>query len=228
MSIPAVYVVGVNIGDPAVLTSSSRVLPELSPIAALAVDTADRADSEVAVLGTLPPALEGVLFRNGPGRFSRGGRVKRTLLDGDGVVQRLRLEDGRARYARRFVRTPKLAAEAAADRFLSPTWTSKAPGLLSNFGQHMRSQAGVTAYKVNGRLLALDEVAPGFELDPDTLETLGPVGLGLPDGDTGPKAHARQIPANGDWIFTSTRMGKKGMLIDLVRRRVALLHGCCR
>jgi all-trans-8'-apo-beta-carotenal 15,15'-oxygenase len=200
-------------------TASRQTLsPEPSSFAALAVDTEDRLEGEVAVHGALPIALQGVLFRNGPGRFSRGGRVKRTLLDGDGVVQRLAIADGKARYTRRLVRTPKLAAEAAADRFLSPTWTSKAPGFLANIGQHFRSQAGVTAYEVNGELLALDEVAPGFVLDRDTLETRGPATLGLPDHDAGPKAHARRIAGSGDWIFASTRMGPKGMLIDFLRR----------
>jgi all-trans-8'-apo-beta-carotenal 15,15'-oxygenase len=154
--------------------SRRTMQPEPNMILALAVDMENRLEGEVGVQGVLSAALQGVLFRNGPGRFSRGGRVKRTLLDGDGVVQRLAIADGKARYTRRFVQTPKFAAEAAADRFLFPAWTTKAPGVVSNIGQHMQSQAGVTAYEVNGELLALDEVTPGFVLDRDTLETRRP------------------------------------------------------
>jgi len=187
---------------------------------ALGRDTQDRPDAEILVSGKLPRALNGVLFRNGPGKFRRGGRTKRTVLDGDGVIQRLELADGSARYARRFVRTPKLAAEAAADRFLSPTWTTTAPGLLTNLGQHMQSQAGVTTYEVNGTLYALDEGAtPGFEIDRDTLETLKPASLGLPDHDASPKPHVRYIASSGDWLFASTRYGSKSMMIDIVRHR---------
>ena len=188
--------------------------------AALGRSTHDRTDAEILVRGKLPTGLRGVLFRNGPGQFERGGRTKRTVLDGDGVIQRLELAEGRARYARRFVRTPKLVAEAAADRFLSPTWTSNAPGLFANVGQHIESQAGVTIYEVCGTLLALDEGGtPGFEIDRDTLETLRPASLGLPDHDASPKAHAKQIAKCGDWLFASTRSGPKGMRIDLVRHR---------
>lgn len=116
------------------------------------------------------------------------------------------------------MRTPKFIAESAADRFLSPTWTTKAPGLLTNVGQHFKSQAGVTTYVVNGTLLALDEgVAPGFELDPATLEIARPAKLGLPDRDAAPKAHAKHIASSGDWLFCSTRFGVKGMTIDFVR-----------
>lgn len=193
-----------------------KVSPDFSN---LGRDVVEVAEQPVSVTGTLPAAIRGTLFRNGPGRFTRGGRTKRTLLDGDGVVQRLAIADGKARYTRKFVATPKLAEERAADRFLSPTWTSKAPGLLTNIGQHLKSQAGVTVYNVGDKIYALDEVAPGYELDPHTLETVGPVSLELPDADAGPKAHARRLASSGDWLFASTRMGRDGMMIDIVRRR---------
>lgn len=125
--------------------------------AALGEDTQDRGVQEVVVRGKLPPGLSCVLLRNGPGRFRRDGQTKRTVLDGDGVIQRLEIADGVARYARRFVQTPKLVAEEAAGRFLTPTWTTTVPGLFANVGQHMQSQAGVTTYHVNGTLMALDE-----------------------------------------------------------------------
>lgn len=195
-------------------------MPMPATFTALGADTQDRAVGEITVRGKLPEELTGVLFRNGPGRFRRDGQTKRTVLDGDGVVQRLEIADGRARYARRFVRTPKFVAEEAAGRFLSPTWTTRAPGLTANIGQKIRSQAGVTAYEVNGTLMALDEGgAPGFELDRDTLETLAPASLGLPEDDAAPKAHAKQLAGSGDWLFASTRTGPAGMKIDLVRHR---------
>jgi all-trans-8'-apo-beta-carotenal 15,15'-oxygenase len=40
------------------------------------------------VEGTIPPALVGTLFRNGPGRFERGGKRYAHMLDGDGLVTR--------------------------------------------------------------------------------------------------------------------------------------------
>jgi hypothetical protein len=41
-----------------------------------------------AVEGTLPRGLVGTLFRNGPGRFERGGARYAHMLDGDGLVNR--------------------------------------------------------------------------------------------------------------------------------------------
>ncbi|MBC7769362.1 MAG: carotenoid oxygenase family protein [Phycisphaerales bacterium] len=189
--------------------------------AALGDDTHDRADAGIVVRGELPSGLKGVLYRNGPGRFRRGDEIKRTVLDGDGVMQRLEFADGVAHYARRFVKTPKLLAEEHAGRFLKPSWTTTVPGLLANVGQHIQGTAGVTTYDVNGILLALDEggASPGCEIDRDTLETLRPASLGLPDNDASPKPHAKRIAESGDWLFASTRYGAKGMQIDVVRHR---------
>lgn len=190
-----------------------------SRFALLGADVTEEPETELAVSGRLPDELSGVLYRNGPGQFSRGKARKRTLLDGDGVVQKLAINGGTARYARRFVRTPKLEQENRAGKFLSPTWTSTAPGILTNLGQRLQTQAGVTIYETGGRLLALDEVAPGYELDPVTLATKAPAELGMPESDRGMKAHARRISGTGDWIFASTRMGRHGMFIDIVRHR---------
>jgi len=187
--------------------------------AALGHNATERAPTTPRITGRLPEALSGVLYRNGPGIFTRGGRTKRTVLDGDGIVQRLAISCGAATYAARFVETPKYRAEDAAGRFISPTWTTAAPGVRANLGQKFLTQAGVTVYQVGGKLLALDEVAPGFELDPATLATIGPVALGLPDADDGMKAHARRLPESGDWLFASTRFGRTGMQIDIVRQQ---------
>lgn len=187
---------------------------------ALGNDTVDRAETEIRVRGKLPPGLNGVLFRNGPGLFHRDGQTKRTVLDGDGVIQRLEFSDGIVRYSRRFVKTPKLIAEEAAARFLTPSWTTTVAKPFANIGQPIQSQAGVTTYDVNGKLLALDEGgSPGFELDRKSLETLRPAALGLPENDASPKAHAKQIAETGDWLFASTRHRRGKMLIDLVRHR---------
>ena len=53
------------------------------------------------VTGTLPPALRGTLYRNGPGRFSVAGERYRHWFDGDGAVSAVRFADGRASGAAR-------------------------------------------------------------------------------------------------------------------------------
>src|SRR5690242_13703742 len=166
-SISWVYIDAVNLKEGAAMFTrqlrSGR--PDWPLYPELGRNSSDRLEGELSITGTLPKHLNGVLFRNGPGMFTRHGSTKQTVLDGDGIVQRLELLDGKAHYSRRFVRTPKFLAEDAADRFLTPTWTTQAKGFLSNLGNRVPSQAGITSYLVNGALYALDEVAPGFELD---------------------------------------------------------------
>ncbi|MGE0483694.1 MAG: carotenoid oxygenase family protein [Gammaproteobacteria bacterium] len=156
---------------------------------------------EPLVEGRLPADLRGTLYRNGPGLFDRGSVRKRHLLDGDGYVQALRLGDGTPRYRARFVATDKYRAEQAAGRYLYPTWSTRVPGnWLGNVGNRVRTQAGVAVVMRGGRLFAFDDTGQPWELDPDSLATLGEAllegGVRLPSYN----AHSRIDGRNGDWI----------------------------
>jgi all-trans-8'-apo-beta-carotenal 15,15'-oxygenase len=168
-------------------------------------------DYRPRIEGALPVGLAGRLFRNGPGLFERGGQRQRNLLDGDGMIQCFDLADGRARYRNRFVRTEKFLEEEAAGVYLSPTWTTPAPGgLFANLGSRFRSQAGVATLVRNDQLLALDEGTPQafYALDPATLDTRGP--MPLPGGldMRGCKAHTKTDPRTGDWYVAATDYGR--------------------
>jgi Retinal pigment epithelial membrane protein len=105
------------------------------PYAGLATSLFEELDQTARVEGRLPAALRGTLYINGPGLFDRGGRRKRNLLDGDGLITAFTLGDGAARLQARFVRTDKLRDEAAAGRYLYATWTTQRPGgLFRNVG----------------------------------------------------------------------------------------------
>lgn len=171
--------------------------------------------------GALPRDMAGVLYRNGPGLFERGGVRKRHLLDGDGLVQRLEIRDGRAHYRNAFVATPKFVEEEAEGRYRHATWTTRRPGgVLSNvMGGDMASQAGVTVYPVHGKLAARDETGATFLVDPETLETTGKVRV--PDVSGGFKAHAKLDPASNEWIIAGQEFGPS-MKLHVATYRPAL------
>src|SRR5512142_3043014 len=77
------------------------------PWLGLATSLHEEHDYAGPVEGRLPAELRGTLYRNGPGLFDRGGLRKRTLLDGDGMVQSFCFHKEGVRYRNRFVRTPK-------------------------------------------------------------------------------------------------------------------------
>lgn len=192
------------------------VFPEFGdparPYLGLATSLREEHDYEARVEGEVPAGLRGTLYRNGPGLFDRGGLRKRALFDGDGLVQAFYFHDGGVRYRNRFVRTPKYLEEEGAGRFIYPSWSTQAPGgLWANFfgAGNVRNQAGVTVYLRNGRLYAFDETWLPFELDPDTLATVGEAAFGLPPEFTIYSAHSKMDARTGEWLHFGVRYGPR-------------------
>lgn len=158
--------------------------------------------------GALPAGLRGSLYRNGPGRFDRGGYRIKHLLDGDGLIQRLSITDAGVRYQNAFVQTEKFIAEEASGKRQQATWTTrKSDAWYQNLGGAIEgSQAGITIYPINGKLLARDEFGPSYVIDPETLAT----GAHAPplDMSTTYKAHSRIDPETGEWIVAGAQYGR--------------------
>ena len=122
--------------------------------------------------GTLPAELRGTLYRNGPGRWEDyRHRPLRHLFDGDGMVSRFAIGDGEVRYRNRYVRTRHYRAMGTTRHLGTP-----APGgWLANIASPAPPNlANTNIVKHAGKLFALWEGGPPHELDPVTLQTLGP------------------------------------------------------
>ncbi|MHA1861935.1 MAG: carotenoid oxygenase family protein, partial [Candidatus Ranarchaeia archaeon] len=174
----------------------------------LATSLSTERSYEPRVEGMVPKGLQGTLYRNGPGLFDRGGLRKRNILDGDGLIQAFRFQEDAVQYQNRFVRTRKYVDETKAGRFLYSTWTTQAPGgLLSNFmGGKRLSQACVTVFLRHGRLYAFDDGLEAYELDPISLETIGPTRLGLSERHhTFFAAQSKYDGRTGEWILIGRR-----------------------
>jgi len=181
----------------------------------LALSLSEEQDYEARVEGKLPAELRGTYFRNGPGLFERDGVRKRTILDGDGMVQQFRFHDRGVHYRTRFVQTEKYRAESVAGKFIYPSWSTQAPGgFLKNFWitEGIKSQAGITVYLVNGRLYTFDESSFPYEMDPVTLATIGETSLGIPREETIYSAHSKIDPRNGEWLHFGVRYGPSPQL----------------
>jgi len=164
------------------------------------------------VEGALPKGLRGTLYRNGPGLFDRGGKRRRALLDGDGLVQMFRFGDSGVEYRARFVRTEKFVAEEKAGAFVFGTFSTQAPGgLFANVlpERKIRSQAGITAVPRWGKVFAFDETGLPWELDAGTLETVGETSFGQPRGLTFYAAHNKVDVETGEWLHFGLQFGRK-------------------
>ena len=166
----------------------------VAPAAATAYDRADWSSAfrnvgveldgvaVTAARGTIPPELQGTLYRNGPGRLERGGQWVHHPFDGDGMITALRFGPEGVRLSNRFVRTEGWQAEEQAGKFLyrGVFGTQKPGGVAANaFDLRLKNIANTHVVRLGDQLLALWEAAEPYALDPDTLETRG---LTLLDG----------------------------------------------
>lgn len=140
-------------------------------------ETPPETDAEITeVEGSPPTGLVGTLYRNGPGKLDLADH----LFDGDGMVSMVRFEaDGSIRFRNRFVRTRKFRLELDASRpRVAGYGTRAAGGMLRNALRRPSSDSNAANTNVvfaGDRLLALWEAGRPWQLDADTLETLGEV-----------------------------------------------------
>jgi len=165
---------------------------------------ADSATGEVAgdamVLGRLPRDLNGIFYRNGPGRYELGGERYHHLFDGDGFAQRWQIADGKVSHIGRYVATQKFEEERKAGRFLYPAFGTYVgrKGVKNNDTVNV---ANTNLLPFNGSLYALWEGGSATEMDPQTLATRG-IKTWRKDLKAMPfSAHPKTDPDGGLWNF---------------------------
>ena len=130
--------------------------------------------SEAAVSGRWPAELNGVLYRTGPARHEVHGYRNHHWFDGDGMVHAWRITADGVRHKARLVETAKMKAERLAGRALYPGLVASPPDAVRVSGPDDLNLANTSMLFHHGRLLALWEAGSPYEIDPDTLATLGP------------------------------------------------------
>ena len=173
--------------------------------------------SDLPVTGEIPKALDGTLYRNGPNpQFAPRGHYH--FFGGDGMVHAFTLENGRATYRNRWVRTPRFELERKAGT-----------ALFGGFGDPSKSDPGVLGKDFGvanthivyhaGKLLALEESHLPFELT-RSLNSIGYHTFGgvLPTTIEGRfTAHPKIDPGNGELVgFSYSGSGIFGTRMSFV------------
>ena len=177
-------------------SETKRALDNLSPIPM-------ECDAPfLKIAGALPRELNGTLYRNGPNpQFDTGSH----WFVGDGMLHAFHLENGRASYRNRWVRTPKFLAEHDAGRALFKGFGQKLADAPASAG----SDSGAANTNIvwhGGRLLALEEGHAPTEIEPRTLRTLGY--QTYDDRLRGPfTAHPKIDPVSGEMNFFGYNAG---------------------
>lgn len=125
------------------------------------------------VSGKAPAGLTGTLYRNGPAHFKHGDAYATHWFDGDGMVQRINIADGKAVHTGRYVDTQKRRLERAANKFLAPGFGTIGDPSYPVGSSDDVNPGNISALMSGGELLALWEAGSAYRLDPVTLETKG-------------------------------------------------------
>ncbi|MEL6543813.1 MAG: carotenoid oxygenase family protein, partial [Myxococcota bacterium] len=177
------------------------------------------------ISGTLPDALQGVLFRNGPGRQEIFGVPYGHPFDGDGMLTRFEFRDGQVHYRNRYVQTRELREETRAGRSLYRSFGTNLPGGLSRNALRLRfkNAANTSVVLHGGKLLALWEGGWPHALDPKTLDTQSRYNFGgnlrnrRIDRFLSPElpfsAHPKRCPLNGELVNFGMALGVKPRLM---------------
>ena len=186
----------------AVEDTSITSLPDLAPgIEGVFLDEFQECDCVVEATGNkLPDFLRGTYYLNGPARFGIGDVRYRHWLDGDGMISALNFDKDAIRLRSRYARSRKFTEEQEVGRALFRTFgTTFADSRLNRVHNGLESPVNVSVYPFAGRLLAFGEQGLPWELDPDTLATLGQFNFAGRLNDASPfAAHPKFDPATGE------------------------------
>lgn len=164
------------------LTSAAIITPDMALAGAAPagwtmgvadVDTDIAEEALSLIRGKVPQGLSTTLYRNGPAKFRRSGGAAGHWFDGDGLVRKWRIRDGKATLAARFVDTPKRRLETKLDAIVQPGFGSaRRDGAVVN-GPDDTNPANTSVLVKGGELWALWEAGSPTILDPETLATKG-------------------------------------------------------
>jgi all-trans-8'-apo-beta-carotenal 15,15'-oxygenase len=145
---------------------------ERDPTLAVFADMVGERAGEATIHGRIPADLDGVFFRNGPGRFELGGERYHHWFDGDGFAQRWQIGQGKVSHRGKFVATQKFIEESQAGQFLYPAFGTQISRRGAKSNDTMNA-ANTNLLPFGGRLYALWEGGSAIELNRDTLDTVG-------------------------------------------------------
>ncbi|OYW88191.1 MAG: carotenoid oxygenase [Sphingobium sp. 32-64-5] len=158
------------------------------------------------VVGTIPAEIDGAFFRAVPDPAHAPMFADDIVLSGDGMVAKFAIHDGVVDYAIRYVETERYLLEKEARRALFGQYRNAFTDDASVAGKD-RTVANTTPVWHGGRLFMTKEDGLAYEIDPETLETIGRWDYyGALKSETF-TAHPRVDPVTGEMFFFGYEAG---------------------
>jgi carotenoid cleavage dioxygenase-like enzyme len=154
----------------------------------------------MAVEGRIPEEIHGAFFRAVPDPAHPPLFDDDHVLSSDGMVSRFYIENGAIDHDIRYVRTPRYEAERKARRSLFGRYRNRFTD-LPEVRDLDRAVVNTTSVWHAGRLLMTKEDTRAYEVNPHTLETVGPHDF---DGKLRSETMTAQVrvdPVTGEMFF---------------------------
>ncbi len=170
------------------------------------------------IKGTVPPWLEGTLYRNGPAKFTSDGSAVSHWFDGLAMIHAFSMNNGVISYKNKFLRTRdyefvkntgKMFFSGFAQDPCKSLFRSIASFFIPTTGDVVQN-ANINIGNLSERLVAFYETPLPVEFDPQTLETLGVMHYndGLPESRIHDTAHPHYDAQRKEYLGYFTRFGK--------------------
>ena len=123
--------------------------------------------------GEIPRELNGTLYRNGPNQRTAPNAGSRALsfFDGDALIHAIVFDDGKAVCRSRYAQTESFLREQAEGVHCMAGYLLPADKTLRDPPPVIQPHTNIVPHA--GRLFAMVESAPPFEMTPTTLESIG-------------------------------------------------------
>ena len=158
------------------------------------------------VVGEIPAEIDGAFFRAVPDPAHPPMFEDDIALSGDGMVAKFAIHDGVVDYAIRYVETERYRLEKEARKALFGQYRNPFTDDASVAGKD-RTVANTTPVWHGGRLFMTKEDGLAYEIDPETLETIGRWDYyGALKSQTF-TAHPRVDPVTGEMFFFGYEAG---------------------
>lgn len=181
--------------------------------------TKEVAVDDLSVIGEIPRDLHGGYFRNGPNPQTPPMGMHH-WFDGEGMIHGVWFENGKARYANRYVGSVDNTVNGASPLGGIFEPSRDAPGRKV----HYRDTANTDLVYHNGNLLALWYISgQPVAVDPSTLETIRTETFdGTLPGNV--SAHSKVDPTTGELVFFDYALYEPKMWTGAVSATGALTH----
>jgi carotenoid cleavage dioxygenase len=151
--------------------------PSFQPLEGFFAPTRFEADVlDCVVTGVIPPELDGAFYRMHGDWLYPPKFPDEASLSADGYISMFRFRNGTVDYRGRYVKTDRYLNQLAARRQLYGYYRnphSDDPEVRDVERPHRRTAANTTPVILAGKLYATKEEGLPYEIDPNTLETLG-------------------------------------------------------